>query len=443
MKRVMFVSYAFPPMAAVGGRRIVDFCKYLPRFGWETVVLTIKNGLNASFDEAQLDKIPDTRIYRTSIYEPLLRGNEPSATPSRVYTGETDPSNAGSHSERPSMMRRLKGSVKSVLRIPDENLFWVPMGLPTGLRAIREQNVSVIVSSSPPNSGHVLGSLLGRISGRPHIADFRDLWTLNHTYQYRGYSNAMKKYDAAWERQVLKRAARIVTASPGFTQQMTPHMDGSLADKLVTITNGFDYEDVDLDTELPATDGARMRLLYTGSLYSDFSPVFFLECLAEWIKRDKIDPKTVGVDFYGHCDYDYSEWLAGLGLKDVAIFHGFKPRAELKSAFERADHVLLLLSFKAQHANVIPAKLFEYLASPARLVALAPEGTTSNLIHRHQAGEVLCQPDRGKMIEILDRLYGQWKNQPDTPRKYSYIEDIDRMHLAKRLAVELDGVTAT
>ena len=346
MKRVMFVSYAFPPMAAVGGRRIVDFCKYLPRFGWETVVLTVKGGQNASWDETQLQKIPNTRIYRTPIFEPLMHRGGPSAATRKVYPGETDRARTSQPPERASILRRLKMGMKSLLRIPDEILFWVPMGVWTGLRAIREQDVSVIVSSSPPNSGHVLASLLARLSGRPHIADFRDLWTLNHTYQYRGYSPAMQKYDAIWERQVLKRAARIVTASSGFTRQMSTHLDGSLADRLVTITNGFDYEEVDLDQESPQTDRSKMRFLYTGSLYSDFSPVFFLECLAEWIKRDSIDPATVGVDFYGHCEYDYSDWLAGLGLQDVVIFHGFKPHAELLSTFEQADHVLLLLSFK-------------------------------------------------------------------------------------------------
>ena len=189
-------------------------------------------------------------------------------------------------------------------------------------------------------------------------------------------------------------------------------------------------------------DRSRMRILYTGSLYSDFNPVFFLECLAEWIKGSGIDPATIQVDFYGNCEYDYTDFLTRLGLNQVAVFHGFVPHADLLPIVEQADYLLLLLSFKNQHAPVIPAKLFEYLASPARILALTPDGTTADLISKYQAGEILCEPDRQKMTAILDRSYRNWRNAGQTSRKYRYIKEIDREYLAERLAGELNRITA-
>jgi glycosyltransferase involved in cell wall biosynthesis len=429
-------------MAAVGGRRIVDFCKYLPQFGWEPVVLTVKGGTNTSWDEAPLQKAPNTKIYRSPTYEPLLRKNVRRPSPKAKYPGAVAETPVGARSERYSPLRNLRRFVGSALRIPDEMNFWIPLGLFTGLNAVRREKISAIVSSSPPASAHVLASLLSRIGRCPHIVDFRDLWTLNHTYVYRDHPAALKKLDAFLERWVLKRASRIVTASPGFEKQMSSHLAGTLSDRLVTITNGFDYDEVDCNREFAPRDRSRMHILYAGSLYSDFNPVFFLESLAEWIQSSGIDPATIQVDFYGNVEYDYADFLTRLGLNQVVVFHGFVPHADLLPIVEQADYLLLLLSFKNQHAPVIPAKLFEYLASPGRILALTPKGTTADLISKYQAGEILCEPDRQKMTAILDRIYSEWRNTDHTPRKYRYIKEIDRKYLAECLAGELDRITA-
>ena len=428
-------------MAAVGGRRIVDFCRYLPKFGWEPVVLTVKGGHNSAWDEAPLQKAPDTIIYRSPIYLPLLQKNTGKPRPKAKYAGVTVETQSEARPEPSSPLRKLRRFAASMVRIPDEINCWIPLGLATGLRAVRREKVSAIVSSSPPASAHILASLMSRISGCPHVVDFRDLWTLNHTYVYRGHPPSVKKLDAALERWVLNRAEGIITASPGFETQMRSHLGGSLADRLVTITNGFDYAEIDRDREIVTSDRTRLRILYTGSLYSDFNPVFFFECLAEWLKDSRIDPATIQVDFYGNSEYDYSDFLGKLGLGQVVVFHGFVPHADLLPIVEQADYLLLLLSFKRQHAPVIPAKLFEYLAAPARILALTPEGTTADLIAKYKAGEVLCEPDRPKMISILDRIYRQWCDTKAASRKYRYIREIDREYLAERLARELNRIT--
>jgi len=173
-------------------------------------------------------------------------------------------------------------------------------------------------------------------------------------------------------------------------------------------------------------------------LLGDFNPVFFLECVAEWMLSGD---KSVRIDFYGNCDIDYDGWLKDLNLDEIVTFHGFKPRSELLPLLRQADLFLLLLSFQKQHRHVIPAKLFEYLACGAPVLALAPQGVTSEMIEKHNAGACLSEPNRDMMVQLLERFYQEWKDNPRRDRKYRYIKQIDRSQLTGQLAKLLDSAT--
>jgi glycosyltransferase involved in cell wall biosynthesis len=424
-------------MAAVGGQRIVYFCKYLRRFGWEPVVLTVKSGVNISWDPSLLEKVKETRVYRSITFEPVLRrelsqsGSRPSYRP-----GESSaeiPSSA-------SLLRRLKRWFKWVLTVPDHAIFWVPFGVLKGLGAIRKEKPQVIFSSSPPVSSHLVASILSRLGGIPHVVDFRDLWTLNHLYEQRGYPRVIRAYDRFWERFVLKKAAAVVTASPGFTRQMEEHIAGLYNYPVETITNGFDYEEGQFQGPRREPGSDKLRFLYIGSLYADFNPVFFFEGLAQWVRDSGIDRSSVQVDFYGNCSEDYTEWLEKLGLNEVVTFHGFKSRSELLPLLLEVECLLLFLGFNDQVRNVIPAKLFEYLASGAAILAVVPKGVTSELIEQNRAGYCICRPDQPALATALQEIYEAQKHAM-LRTEFRYIKDIDRVHLAERLAGLFDRVT--
>jgi hypothetical protein len=442
MKKALFISYVFPPMAAVGGHRIVNFCKFLPQFGWTPVVLTVKGGVNTSWDETPLGKIPGTIIYRSFTFEPIpmweqrkSRSKEVFARPAEMSANERVP--AGH-----SLLKRIKRFIKFALSVPDNAIFWVPFAVLKGIRVIYKEKISVIVSSSPPVSSHITASILSRLTGRPHIVDFRDLWTQNHNYDLRNYPGYVKRYDRFWEKMVLRKARWIVTASPGYSSQMESHLNGVLKGKVSTITNGFDYSEINLDTEFPRSEGKQLKFLYTGSLYGYFNPIFFLESLAGWIKKYNIDVERIKVDFFGNADYDYNDWARSQGLGKAVRFHGFRPQSELRVYFQETDYVLLLLGFRQEYKNVIPAKLFEYLASGAKILALTPDGIAAQLIRKYNAGVCINEPDKRMMIEKLNEIYLEWMKVPGICRKYRYIREIDRSLLVGSLANLLNQLTA-
>lgn len=440
MRRALLVSYVFPPMAAVGGQRVLYFCKHLPRYGWEPVVLTIKKGANVSYDPSLLGKIPDVRIYRSVTFEPLLRRelSQAAVTP-KDSSEDSKGAQASAHRKR-SLLGEFRHWIKLALSVPDHAIFWVPFGVAKGLRAIRREKPEVIFSSSPPVSSHIVASILSRLTGLPHVVDFRDLWTLNHLYEQRRYPRLVKAYDRFWERFVLKRAAAVVTASPGFMRQMTEFARGRFSFPIESITNGFDYEELK-SLKVDAISGAKkVRFLYLGSLYADFNPSFFFEGLETWLERSNIDASKVQVDFYGNSGFDYGDWLSQRRLNDIVTFHGFRPRAELLPLLLQADCVLLFLGFSEQVNNVIPAKLFEYIASGADILAITPKGVTSELIDEYHAGFSIDRPEKELLVTTLQKIYDSRRNSP--PRQeFRYMKEIDRVYLTQQLAGLFDRMT--
>src|ERR1700720_3485554 len=62
MPRVLMISYYFPPLGGMGSVRSAKFATYLPRFGWEAVVVAPLSG--ASYEDRSLH-VPGARVYRT------------------------------------------------------------------------------------------------------------------------------------------------------------------------------------------------------------------------------------------------------------------------------------------------------------------------------------------------------------------------------------------
>lgn len=438
MNKVLFVSYVFPPMAAVGSQRVVNFCRFLPEYDWQPVVLTVKKGHNTSWDPTMLEKIPDTIVYRSTVWEPYLwlsSRNQPKPQP--VTKSKQPSSSEQTQPSKPSVLRRIKRFITLFMRVPDEIIFWVPFAVIKGIRVVKKEKIEAIVSTSPPVTSHICASLISRFTGVPHIVDFRDLWTLNHTYHQRHYPPFFEKYDRWWEKLVLNHAADIFTASPGFTRLLQKHLNRDI--EIKTITNGFDYTEIDRDHIFDSNKSGRMNIIYTGSIYSDFNPEFFFACLSEWMIDNKISQDKLSVDFYGNCGFDYTNWLKELKLDKVVTFHGFVSRQELPGKIESSDYLLLLLGFKDEYKNVIPAKLFDYLATGIPIIAIAPDGVTVDLIRKYRAGSWQCTPDKESMKQLLTRLYKDWQYRPVEEKKYRYIDEIDRNYLTGKLAEILEN----
>ena len=442
-KKVLIVSYVFPPMAAVGIYRVIKFCKYLPPCGWDPVVLTVREGANWSYDHSQLAKLnPAMPVYRTGNLEPLVwwnrrsqRDDSPAPSPAKAA-----PPGQPEIDTKPSFFTRFKRGLRHLISTPDANIYWLPFGLLTGLKAIRRERVDAIMSTSPPASAHVLAWLLSKISGKPLVVDFRDLWTQNESYELSDRPSFVRKLDRRLERMVLRRASAIVNATEPFAA-MTRSNNPTLKPETVhAITNGLDPDDFS-GIVYPTKKNDKFTILHLGSLYGHRNPAFFFEAVTELMKRRPEIADALEIQFVGNVP-GFDKVVRGTPLERVVNFVGHVPQDRALNKLWESDLLLLILGFSSSTGATIPAKLFEYIATGRPMLSFVPEGEAERLITKYRAGIAVTSPDIEKTVSYLSQEYDAWVGRTAAPEsKFSLPAEFDRRKQAEALGRILDDIS--
>jgi hypothetical protein len=484
MKRVLMISYVFAPMAAVGGHRVAKFAKFLPEFGWEPTVLTVRSGFNYAFDESLLDELPHSlQVIRTRGFEPVRwweretarwkrgaprTGDEHSALASAGRRGGMQA--AGLHGEgeedpaRTGGLSGLKRLATDLLTTPDEQVWWVPFAVAGGLRAIAG-GIDLLYTTSPPHSTHLIGWLLSGLSGLPWVADFRDLWTSNIHFLPARRGGGRERIERWLEARVLRDASAVIATSRRSRRQLISQIrsgagaGGEAEDRCFTITNGFDPDDFG-DGE----NGGRARrdgrgsnvressaenrenqtfvVTFLGSLYGDRSPDALLAGLGKWFAEDPRVRSSVRVQLIGNKSPETAERLRGVGLPSSIEVRPHTPHRQALALLRRSNLLLLLLGGGQENAGVVPAKFFEYLYAGPPILALVPEGEAAAMVRRLAQGSVVTDGDPGSVACELRYWHRVWRGEVDPPSPAAPVDlaSYHRRALASELARVFDYV---
>src|SRR5579862_4546368 len=239
MRRLLLVTYHFPPEPVAGALRPGFLAKYLPEFGWEVTVVTRPLG------EANL---PCT----------IVRAPAPFAV-------------NGHRSGRSSPVRRLLGQARDALLFPDRTATWLPTAIGQGLAVTGSERFDAVLSTAMPPTVHLVGAALARVRGLPWIADYRDPWTGNFYLQHGTLRTAL---DMRFERLLMRSAAALTTIS----QPIADHLEGLHGRPARVIPNGFDP---DQWRDLAGIVPRGFELCYTGTMYDGKRcPALLLQALA-------------------------------------------------------------------------------------------------------------------------------------------------------------------
>jgi glycosyltransferase involved in cell wall biosynthesis len=381
--KVLLVTMYFPPAGGGGVQRPLKFATHLPALGIETHVLAPDD---AKWIYSDPEPLPPTQawIHRARYLGPRAR----------KLADEL-------HGRRG--LDRLSTQARSLSRrvlVPDENVAWNLTAIPAALRIVRAEGIDVVITTSPPNSVHLIGAAVKRATGARWVADLRDSIVAHaHRRVERAAVRAKEKVSASVARLVARQADVIVAASAAIaaeTQTLDP------AGVVATILNGADFDDF---AGLEYRPGDRFRVTHTGSFFGKRDPRPFLTALAESGLDDVV------ARFVGDFRVADREWAESLGLGKRLELHPHVARREAL-ALQRDSEALLLLIPEAggRGQGVLSGKVFEYLAAERPiLAAVPPEGAAAQLIRESGAGVVAAPDDVDGLKDALGSLHARWR----------------------------------
>ena len=380
--KVLLVTMYFPPAGGGGVQRPLKFATHLPAHGVETHVLAPDD---PKWIHADPDLAPPTQawIHRARYFGPRARKL-------------ADELHGRQGLDRLSREAR---SLSRRLLVPDENVGWNLTAIPAAVRIVRAHGIDVVLTTSPPNSVHLVGAAVKRTTGARWVADLRDsIATHPHRRVESAAVRAKEKVSASVARLVARQADVIVAASDAIEEEAR-----TLAPKgvVTTILNGADFDDF---AGLEYRRGDRFRITHTGSFFGRRDPRPFLTALAESGLEDVV------ARFVGDFRVSDREWAESLGLAGRLELRPYMPRREALALQRDSDALLLLIpEAGGRGQGVLSGKVFEYVAAERPiLAAVPPEGAAAELIRNTGAGVVAAPDDVPALTAALSELHARW-----------------------------------
>lgn len=437
-KRVLFVSYLFPPTGGVGVHRVSKFVKYLPQFGWNSSVLTVSNPSVPLVDESLTRDIPaGTLIRRAKTYEPGY------AIKNSVAGG------SGARKGNP-IVRLAKSFARKVANTvlqPDAQILWHPQAYRAGLKLLQEVPHDAIIATGPPFSSLVLGAKLSRKAGLPLILDYRDEWDISNAYwENKGHGPFSNWIQTRQQAFAVKAADLLLATTPSSARAVASfaRQHGSRADSAF-IYNGFDPDDYPTSPvpqpRIVNGERRRFRLAFIGTLWNLNSIEPVVQGLLQLNEKHPELAAEMELLLAGRRTPDQEQLLTQLDQTSIEITKlPFVSHDQAIELMQSADLLLMINSDLPKTQRIINAKTFEYMAAKRPMMVVAPPGDVWDVV-RDLPGTLLCPP--GNVQGIADALaiaLERYRCGQDDHDAIWDIQRFERRHLASQLSELLNRV---
>lgn len=431
MKKILMVLHVYPPCSAIGALRNVKFAKYLPKYGWEPIVIT-----RYWNDETYpLEEPPGIKVFRTKYHDRLgifrrrNRGNniKKERINSKFFIQDSKMKKA-----REDIRSKIAFLINEIFAYPDEQIGWKNFVLLVGRKVIKEERPNVIFSSSSPVTSHIIASQLSKEFHIPWVADFRDLWTQNH---YTNHVFVRKIIERRLEKNTLKNADRLLAVSEPLAEKL----EFLHNKKAIVITNGFDLDDY---SKSPPPLTQFFSTTYTGAIYKGKrDPSHLFAAIKELLEDKIIEEDKFCVRFFGPGGEYIRQLAATYNIQNVIHCEGVVPYKNSIRA-QRESTILLLLNWCClEEEGVYTGKIFEYLGAQRPILAIPKNnGVVDELLMKTNAGVVAGTKEEVK--KVLKKWYIYFKENGTLPYKgeKDVIMQYTRERKAKELADVLDNI---
>lgn len=350
-KKVLIITYYWPPSGGSGVQRWMYFSKYLSEFGIEPTIITVdeKYASYPNKDFSFNDFVKNIKVYKTKTLEPL-----------RFYSflksGKTDKvvpqGNVGG--KKKGLIDKIATYIRANFFMPDARVGWNKYAYTKAKELIQNEKFDFVITTGPPHSTHLVGKKLKKEFKINWMADFRDPWTevyYNNLFK-RTKKNEVK--DRAMELSVLTDADLVLTVGPSMKKLLSnkiPHHES----KFHYIYNGYD---ADKFKRLTKKENLVFTIRYVGTLSENYPYKEFINA----VNQINIEKQQIQIELIGNIESSvltYFKQNTSFQLLNIPSV----PHSKAIQYMKDADLLLLLLPFMENSQIMLTGKLFEYLAT--------------------------------------------------------------------------------
>ena len=383
MKKVLIVTYYWPPGSNPGVLRMLKFCKYLPEFGWQPLVLTVNNGSYPAIDETLESKISDdVKVYKTSSIEPFRLYNFLSGK-----KGNSGTVGMANIKDSKSLIQKFSLFVRANFFIPDARVGWVPYAYKRAAQLVKDEKIDVVLTTGPPQSTHLIGLQLKRKIGVPWVVDLRDPWTGIYYNKFLPRTARAQKKDKALEEEAASTADYITTVSKGLEEEFLV-----LNKNIELIYNGFDEDDFNFGDVEKLKD--RFRICFFGNLLPNQDIHGLWKGIQIADEESPLFKQQLELAFIGNVHDEILSRLRKMFTPERVVKMPYMPHSDAVRAMREAHVLLFIIPDAEDNELILTGKLFEYLASGSFILPVGPV--------KGNAAEVLEKTGRGVMLEYND-----------------------------------------
>ena len=434
MKKVLFITYYWPPAGGSGVQRPLKFVKYLRDFGYEPIVYTVDQGEFWESDDSLSKDIPEgLTVLKKPIFEPYTLFKKISKKGEKQ--GKNVNPNAFKELKNGSLKNRFILWIRSNLFFPDARMFWIRPSKRYLKRYLKNNPVDAIISTGPPHSVHLIALGLKKKFDLPWVADFRDPWTKIEYYEDLSLTRYIDKKHHRLEKEVTQKAEAVLVIGPTMQEE---YQLISGRDDIHVLFNGFDESD--FEDEQATTMDEKFTVAHTGILRETQSHPAFWQAVGELCAENPTLKEALELQFIGITDHSIQAEIDRYNLQDNVVSLPYMKHNEITKIQRKAQVLLLIVNRLDNPRRIITGKIFEYLMAGRPIFCIAPtDGDAAFIVNRTETGEVAAFKDKEKMKQMLSAYFKAYQ-EGTLAIQGKNIMDYSRRNITQQLAGILDGI---
>lgn len=408
MKKVLIITYYWPPSGGAGVQRWLKFVKYLRGYGWEPVVYTPENP-ESPINDLSLEKdVPaDVKVIKTRIWEPYL------AYKRLIGQKKEEKINAAflSESKKPKKIEKLAVWIRGNFFIPDARVFWVKPSVKYLAAYLKQNPVDAIISTGPPHSMHLIALELKKKLNLPWLADFRDPWTNIDFYKDLMLTGHSDRKHKLLELTVLQKADAVVAIGQTMTEELKEMLEKKAmqkSNKFYFVSNGYDPDDY--ESAIPVAPDKKFTMAHIGSLDKSRNPELLWNVLSGIIKKDAAFAADLEIKLVGKVDISVSDAIEKYGLTKYLNKIAYLSHHEVTLVQKQSQVLLLLVNRTPNAKGIITGKFFEYMAAKRPVLCIGPVGgDVDSILKETRAGLLADYDDAATLEKNILYYYNKYK----------------------------------